>query len=184
MAWPPSPHWPHWPGSLLTATEASAATVNGIATIAPPGATTALLSGGSTTQFTVSLPSLAACSRDTATGGYHVYSYLIHKGAVLSSVTFNGFPSSGFGLVDTTGTYYGAANTAATTGQIIAIPNDFEWAPLVTSDGGSVPLSQLLYTGSGTSATGIWETGLICANSSGTVVDNWNSEVSFAAKAI
>jgi hypothetical protein len=170
-------------GITAVAGPASAVTVNGIATIAAPGATTALLSGGSTAQFTVALPNQAACSGDTATGGYHVYSYLIHKGASLSSVTFNGFPSAGFGLVDTTGTYYGAANTAATTGQIIAVPNDFEWAPLVTSDGGSVTLSQLLYTGSGTSATGIWETGLVCANSSGAVVDNWNSEVSFAAKA-
>ena len=168
---------------VATATPASAATVNGIATMASPGTTTALTSGSSTDQFTVSLPNQAACSGDTATGGYHVYSYMVPKGTALSTLTFNSFPSNGVGLVDTTGTYYGAANTAAVTGQIIAIPNDFEWGPLVVSGGGSVALSQLLYTGSGTTASGIWEVGLACANRSGTPIDNWSSEVTFNANA-
>jgi len=165
----------------IAATPASAATVNGIATIASPGTTTPLTSGTSTTQFTASLPAQAACSGDTATNGYHVFSYLVHKGTALSGVTFTTFPSSGYGFVDTSGTYYGPANTAIGTGQIVSIPNNFEWGPLVSTDG--VALSTFLYTGSGSSASGIWEAGLVCANTSGAVVDNWNTEVTFAAHA-
>ena len=117
---------------VVTATPASAATVNGIATIADPGTTTPLLSGGSATQFTVSLPAQAACSGDTANDGYHVYSYLLPKGTDLSTVTFQVGPSAGLGLFDPTGTYYGPVNTAIGTGQIIGIPNNFEWAPMIT----------------------------------------------------
>jgi len=166
---------------VVTAAPASAATVNGIATIASPGTTTPLNSGGSTTQFTVSLPSQAACSGDTATHGYHVYSYLIRDGKALSGVTFINFPSSGYGFVDSLGTYYGPANTAIGTGQIINIPNNLEWGPLVSAD--AVPLSTLLYTGSGASASGIWDAGLVCTNTTGAVVDNWNTDVTFVAHA-
>ena len=126
---------------LGAAGTAGASTIDGTATVSSPGTTTALASGGSTTQFTVTLPAQASCDGDTATGGYHVYSYLVPKGTALSSVTFNSFPSTGYGLVDAIGTYYGPVNTAVTTGQIIGIPNDFEWGPLVTTDGGSVPLT-------------------------------------------
>jgi hypothetical protein len=90
---------------------------------------TALTSGGSTTQFTLGLPAGAACTGDTATGGYHIYSYLVPLGTALSSVTFIQHPSSGFGLFDSTGSYYGPVNTAIGTGQIVGIPNDFEWGP-------------------------------------------------------
>jgi len=166
--------------TAATAGPAGAATVNGIATVAVPGTTTALTSGGSTAQFTVALPSQAACSGDTATNGYHVYSYLVHQGTSLSGITFQSFPSSGYGLIDATGTYYGPVNTAIGTGQIVSIPNNFEWAPLVAADG--VPLSTLLYTGSGSTASGVWEAGLVCANTSGVPVDNWNTEITFNAK--
>jgi hypothetical protein len=161
-----------------TASTASAATLNGVATIASPGTTTPLTQGGSADTFTVSLPAQAACSGDTATGGYHVYSYLVPAGTNLSTVTFNGHPSSGYGLYESTGKYYGAINTAVTTGQIIGIPNDFAWAPLVTHAG--VSLSTLLYTGSGSSASGVWETGLACATSAGVVSDNWNTQITFS----
>jgi hypothetical protein len=164
---------------LASAGPASASTVNGTATIALPGTTTPLTSGASTAPFTVALPAQAACDGDTATGGYHIYSYLVQKGTNLSAVTFVGFPSVGFGLVDNTGTYYGAVNTAIGTGQIVGIPNNFQWAPLVSAAG--VPLSQLLYTGSGSTASGIWETGLACANTAGALADNWNEEITFSA---
>ncbi len=163
----------------VATTPAGASTLNGVATIAQPGTTTPLTSGGSATKFTVSLPAQAACTGDTASAGYHVYSYLVPQGTAVTSVTFVSLPSTGYGLVEPTGTYYGPVNTAIGTGQIVSIPNDFEWGPLVSDD--SVPLSTLLYTGSGPSATGIWETGLVCANSSGTVTDYWNTQVTFAA---
>ena len=39
-----------------------------------------LASGASDALFTVTLPTGAACSGDTSTGGYHVYSYLVPHG--------------------------------------------------------------------------------------------------------
>ena len=83
--------------------------------------------------------------------------------------------------MDNTGTYYGPANTAIGTGQVVSIPNNFQWAPLVSADG--VTLSQLLYSGSGKKATGVWEAGFVCANSAGALADNWNIEVTFKAGA-
>ena len=165
-------------GLALAPTVADASTLGGTATIAQPGTSTALPSGGSTTQFTVSLPTQAKCTGDTATDGYHVYSYLVHKGTALSGVTFVNLPSAGYGIVDSLGTYYGPVNTAVNTGQIIQIPNDFEWGPLVATDGGSVSLAQLLYTGG---TTGVWEAGIVCADTHGAVSDNWNTEVTFTA---
>jgi hypothetical protein len=174
---------------LFLGSPASAATVNGVATIAAPGSVPPiqpLLSGGSTTQFTVALPANANCSGDTASGGYHVYSYLVPKGTDVTTLDFAGSapPSQSFGFVNDIGTYYGPVNTAVKTGtnpgQIIGIPNDFEWAPLVTDD--NVTVSTL--TTSGTTP-GTWEAGLLCANSNstpaGAVTDNWNTEVTFTA---
>ncbi len=155
---------------------AGAATLNGIATIVNPATEAILSSGGSTTPFTVNLPANAACSGDTASDGYHVYSYLVPMGTAVTSVTFINEPSTGYGLVNNVGSYYGAANTAIGTGQIVSIPTNFEWGPLVSRDG--VALSSLLYT---SDTSGIWEGGLVCANSSGVVTDNWNTEITFTA---
>jgi hypothetical protein len=162
---------------LVAATSgtASASTLNGVATIESASGT-ALTSGGSTTQFTLGLPAGAACTGDTATGGYHIYSYLVPLGTALSSVTFIQHPSSGFGLFDSTGSYYGPVNTAIGTGQIVGIPNDFEWGPYIAANPSA--LSTLLYSAND---SGAWEGGLVCANKSGVVTDNWNTEIDFAA---
>jgi hypothetical protein len=167
---------------VATAVPASASTVNGIATIASPGTTTELASGGSTSQFTVALPSGAACDGDTATGGYRVYSYLLPLATALSSVTFVRHPSTGLGLFSPTGTYFGPVNTAIGTGEVPSLPNNFEWGPIIADN--YVPLTGtggLLYSGSGSSASGIWNAGIVCANTSGVPVDNWNTEVTFLA---
>jgi hypothetical protein len=164
--------------ALAVVGPASAATLNGVATIDTPNGLASLGSGASTTPFTVALPANAGCSGDTASNGYHVYSYLVPQGTSVAGATFVEYPSTGYGFVDNTGLYYGPANTAIGTGQIISIPNDLQWAPLVTAD--SVPLGTLLYT-SGTS--GVWEAGLVCANTHGAVTDNWNTEVTFTANA-
>jgi hypothetical protein len=165
--------------AVVEVTPASASTLNAVATIANSDTLAPLYSGGSTTQFTVTLPANAACSGDTATDGYHVYSYLVPKGTDLSTVTFIGTPSTGYGFVNNVGVYYGAANTAIGTGQIVSIPADFEWGPLVSVD--DVPLDTLLYSDSNTS--GVWEAGIACANSEGALSDNWNTEVTFDAHA-
>jgi hypothetical protein len=161
---------------LLTSGSASASTLGGVATISVPDGTAPMTSGASTDPFTVDLPANAACTGDTATDGYHVFSYMVPQGTDVSSLTFTEVPSTGFGFVNNIGTYYGAANTAANTGQIISIPNNFEFGPLVSDDG--VSLSTFLYSGG---TTGVWEAGLACANSSGALTDNWNTEVTFTA---
>jgi hypothetical protein len=159
---------------FLFAGLAQASTLNGVATVADPGTTTALTSGGSDTQFTLVLPAGAACSGDTATGGYHIYSYLIPEGTALSSVTFNQHPSTGLGLFDETGSYYGPVNTAVQTGQVPTLPNDFEWGAFIAAHPSD--LATLLYTG-GTS--GVWEGGIACATTAGVVSDNWNTQFTF-----
>jgi hypothetical protein len=162
---------------LLTSSSASASTLGGVATISIPDGTAPMTSGGSTDPFTVDLPANAACTGDTATDGYHVFSYMVPTGTDVSSITFTEVPSTGFGFVNNIGTYYGAANTAANTGQIISIPINFEFGPLVSDDG--VSLSTFLYSSGNT--TGVWEAGLACANSAGALTDNWNTEVTFTA---
>jgi hypothetical protein len=153
---------------------AYASTLNGTATIADP-TDSPLASGGSATSFTVTLPAQAACTGDTASSGYHVFSYLVPQGTSPTAVSFtSGDPSTGYGFFSSIGTYYGPANTATTTGQIIGIP-DFEWGPAVENYS---LLSTLLYNG-GTS--GVWEAGIACANSSGVVTDYWNTEITFTA---
>ncbi len=154
-------------------TPASAATLAATATITDPSLGP-LASGGSATPFSVLLPANAACSGDTATDGYHVYSYLVEKGTDITGITFTTHPSTGFGLVNNVGVYYGPVNTAINTGEIVSIPTNFAWAPLL-SDGAT--LSGLLYSGS----TGVWEAGLACAKSSGVLSDYWNTEVTFTA---
>jgi LPXTG-motif cell wall-anchored protein len=173
---------------------ASASTLNGTATL--ENGTTPLTSGpyASTQQFTVALPSGASCTGDTAHDSTHEYSYLVPQGTNLSTVTYTNLPSVGLGLVSNSGTYFasGGANTAASAntsppypGLIIGIPLNFEFAPLITDhyltsltgSGG------LLYTGTEPSASGVWEAGIACVNSTGTVTDNWNTEVTFSYSA-
>ncbi len=159
---------------VLFAGLAQASTLNGVATVASPGTTTALTSGASDTQFTIVLPAGAACSGDTANGGYHIYSYLVPAGTALSTVTFNQHPSTGLGLFDETGSYYGPVNTAVNTGQVPTLPNDFEWGAFIAAHPSD--LATLLYTG-GTS--GVWEGGIACATTAGVVSDNWNTQFTF-----
>ncbi len=161
---------------LLLAPPAAASAVSGTATIAAPGttATGVLTSGGSSTPFTVALPADASCPADTAHHGYHVYSYLVPEGTDLAAVRFVDFPSEGYGL-DASGRYYGAVNTALRTGQIIGIPNDFEWGTLISSVG----LSTLV----GGSSHGVWEAGIACATTHGVLARSWNTQVTFTANA-
>ncbi len=153
----------------------SASTLNGVATTAVPDGLSFLGSGGSDTQFALSLPSGAACSGDTAHDGYTVWSYLVQPSATIGVTTFSEAqgPSQGYGLFDSTGTYVGPLNTATNTGQITQVP-DFEWGPAVS---GNSLLSALLYSGT----SGVWEGGLACTNSSGVVTDNWNVQFTFTA---
>jgi hypothetical protein len=148
----------------------------GVATIANPGTGAALPSGGSATTFTVTLPSGAACPGDSI-AGYKVFSYLVHEGTDPATVAFGtGFPSVGYGFVDNTSTYYGNVNTALTTGQVPTLPTNFKWSALVQSGGGSLPLSEVLYSGT----TGSWVAGIACVKD-GAVTNHWTTPVTFTA---
>ena len=78
--------------------------------------------------------------------------------------------------MDNAGKYYGAVNTAENTGEIIGIPNDFEWGPLVKAGGGSLHISKLV----GGTNHGVWEAGIACADSHGVLVAHWNTQVTFS----
>jgi hypothetical protein len=159
--------------AFLASDPASAATLGATATITDPTTNTPLTSGGSQTPFTLDLPPSAACSGDTASDGYHVFSYLLAQGTAVTSDTFvGGFPSEGLGLFDPTG-YYGSADTAVTTGQVVDIPTNFEFYYLLTHGQTASSID------GGSSET--WQAGLACANSSGTVTDYWITPVTFTA---
>jgi hypothetical protein len=165
--------------AVVDITSASASTVNGVATTANPNSLAYMASGGSNTQYTLTLPANAACDGDTASHGYHVWSYLVEKGTNIANLTFSEAnsplpPSAGYGIFDVAAEYYGPANTASITGQIIGIPNDFDWGVITADDPSLVPA--LLYNGGN---SGVWEAGLACANSAGALTDNWNTEVTF-----
>ena len=67
-------------------------------------------------------------------------------------------------------------NTAATTGEIIGIPGNLQFAPLLSR---GATLDDLLYSDGNTS--GVWEGGIACANTNGVVTDYWQTEITFNA---
>ncbi len=162
-------------------TPASASTLDGLATLVNPSTSGPVDSGGSATDFTVALApngtTPAACDGDTASDGYHVFSYLVPQGTSPTSESFtSGFPSIDYGLVTDSGQYYGKVNTGIGTGQVLSPPNNLQFAELLSK---GVTLDTLLYSGGNTS--GIWEAGIACANTSGAVTDYWNVQVTFTA---
>ena len=162
-------------------TPAAASTLDGLATLASGNGLQPLDSGGSADDFTVALAPNgtvpAACSGDTASHGYHVYSYLVPQGTSPTSESFaTGFPSIDYGLVTDSGQNYEKVNTGIGTGQVLSPPNNLQFAELLSK---GVTLDDLLYSDGNTS--GIWEAGIACANSTGAVTDYWNVEVTFTA---
>jgi len=157
---------------LLLTVGASAATLNGVATVETPQDGTLTGSQASNTEFTVVLPASAACSGDTASGGYHVYTFLDPATTSVTSISFVGHPATGEGLYNNTGAYQGPFNTAPVTGQITTLPIDFEFGPAIASD---KLLSTVLAGG------GVFDAGVVCANSSGTVTDFWSTQITFTA---
>ena len=163
-------------GSMILAFEHTAAaatpTYSGAATIADGSSDATELSGGSASLFTFNLPAQAACPGDTTTGGYLVDTYLVPEATIVSSLSFSGgFPSVGYALYDSSNNKaWAAENTATGTGQIISIPNSFEFGAQV---GHSKPtLTNLLAN------SGVWEAGIAC-ELNGALTDYWNTEVTF-----
>lgn len=117
--------------SILNPSAALAAGVSaGPGQVVNPVGGAPLNSGGSATDFTIKLPTGAACAGDSADGGYRVSSYMVPSTVDPSTLTFDaaGPVGSGFKpLYDTTGSPYvvqqtAAADTAGGPGPIIGIP--------------------------------------------------------------
>ncbi len=154
---------------LLSVPATASAATAGTATIIQPSTGAPLDGGGSGTAYGVSLPSGASCPGDTATKGYHVYSYLIPQGHNPTEVSFKKeFPSRWYGYISY-GAYFGAINTAEGTGQVMTLP-PFSWTRY------SSFLGELFPNGS-TKAT--WEGGIVCANPEGVTTDYWNTQIVF-----
>jgi hypothetical protein len=95
-----------------------------------------LNSGGSQTIFSVSLPTGAACSKDSANGRYYVYGYIVPSATYPGALTWdsngpvlplNPPDNDTHTLYDTTGSPWVGQNTAINTGQVPQPPN-FNWA--------------------------------------------------------
>jgi hypothetical protein len=171
------------------APSASASTLNGSAILKNKGTPLDTGEYPSRQSFTVVLPPGASCTRHKAHDFTHVYSYLVPQGTNLSNVTFTSLPSVGLGLVDKSGRYFAerdahSAPSGDTSrhhpGEIIGIPTNLEFAPLITDNYTRLTgTSGLLYTGTEPSASGVWEAGIACVNRAGTVTESWNTEVTF-----
>lgn len=173
------------------ATLAAAAVPSAQVTIINPQAQNQpFYSGGSTTQFGMSLPdtqgglqgqsSAAFCANYSQSNPQELDSYLVPEGTDPSTLTFSGAgPSNGKGLFEATDSYYGFKPTNSTTGQLPALPSDFEWEPSVT--GSSLTVPQL----TGGPNAGVWDAGLACVDEQGAdqgdVTTLWNFQVTFAA---
>ncbi len=150
---------------------AGAVTV-GSEVIVTPGTTKPLTSGGSRTPFGVVLPPGAACPGDTAHDGYLVYSYLVPADVSPTDVSFKrGIPSRWYGYISA-GSYFGAVNTAESTGQVVGMPYDFVWTRLTPAE--------LFPTGA---RRATWNGGIACADTHGVVTNYWNSRIVFTADA-
>jgi hypothetical protein len=154
-------------------TPASASTLDGTATVENTGGTPYATGApiGSTTEYTIGLPADAACDGDTASDGYHVYTYLVPQGTDVDNLTIvAGHPSTGYGIYNNSGTYQGPINTAPSTGYVQTLPINLEWGDWAEAHHEVTTL---------TAGTGVWEAGVLCANSSGVVTDYWNTELTF-----
>jgi hypothetical protein len=150
---------------VSTSKPADAGPLSGPVLITQPGTLTPLTGGGSGTEFSVALPAGASCPGDTMHDGYLVYSYLVPKGVAPTAVNFKtGVPDRYYGFI-AEGAYFGAVNTAATTGEIIGLPPAFAISRWRSSE---------LLTKGATSAT--WDGGIACATSAGVVTNYWNTE--------
>ncbi len=82
-----------------------------------------------------------------------------------------GIPDRWYGYI-ASGAYFGAINTAQSSGQVTSLPYEFVWTRLTPTD---------LFPTGAHSAT--WNGGIACADTHGVVTDYWNSRIVFTADA-
>jgi hypothetical protein len=138
-------------------------------------------SGASNTQFQLTLPGTAECSGDTASAGYHLYSYVVPSSVNPQTLNFAGGAANvGAALIGEDGTPYEAVATGAVTGVVTQLPF-FNWDPYVGDFGSGDDLF-----------AGVWNVGVACANTAGQIdipgstgnnggFNFWNYQVTFAA---
>jgi hypothetical protein len=154
--------------SVFGASAAFAAPRAGDAVITTPTGTT-LNTGAQNTPWTIKLPPAAACTGNTATGGYHVFGFVAPAGTDPGTLTFDALGPSApaLPLFDQAGTQYGPANTAVSPpGQITQIPV-FDWMKFTSAD--------LPTTGNP------YRVGIACANNVGAGDKYWDVAVTFTS---
>jgi hypothetical protein len=161
--------------TMAGAGAAGAATIDGSATITDPSLAALSYPAASSTLFAISTPAGAACTGNTAGDGTKVYSYLVPYGTNVQNLTISaGHVSTGFAIFDYTGTPIESLQVASNN-SVPTLSNQLDWEPFVTS----TVLSSLLTGSAG--HTGVWEAGILCANSTSHVTDYWNTEITFSA---
>jgi hypothetical protein len=131
-------------------------------------------SGGSGTPFTITLPGTAKCSGDTATGGFHVNSYVVPSSVDPTTLNFaTGQANQGQALIDTGGVPYNAEATGVASGVVLTLPQ-FSWIPYLNDFGTGFDLFP-----------GTWNVGIACSTPTGAVDGNnfWNYQLNFSAAA-
>lgn len=171
-----------WPWRVLTLTALTGLVVTGMWAHSSSRASAADMTaisvdhGDQDTSFNLILPSGAACSQDTATGHYQLFSYLVDTAKVPASSipTLNfssGAPNQGLTLFDTGGTGYEQKATFPVNGGV-PTPPTFSWSQYNGDFGPSMDLYP-----------GTFNAGIACATDKGVVDgDNfWNIQITFAA---
>lgn len=173
-----------WGVSFSGVTQAAAAIDGGSSRVVTPsdgsgGAGQPLASGASATPFSLLLPAGAACTGDSALGGYRVQSYIVPESVAPASLTFDsaGPMPSGLGasfrqpLFESTGSGYVNAQTANATvtggpGPVVNIPA-FKLGPPDVFVPGDIP-------------AGTYNVGIACTKgpASATQIDKfWNTQM-------
>lgn len=152
---------------LLAAAPAGAFPASGRAAVTAPDEATPLGHGGSSTLFSVVVPTSAHCAGDSARDGYRLFSFLVPHGQSPRQVSFlTTVPSKWYGLY--TETEYYAANLDPGTGQLMTPPSDLTFARLSAA---------LLIPEGASSAT--WDGGYACVDEHFHVQNYWSAGFRF-----
>jgi hypothetical protein len=135
---------------------------------------------GSNTDFEILLPPGAACSGDTATDGYLVFSYVADNALIPDpgTITYNSAgpeQADAYPLIDTGGDTYGPQNTVAGTGAVPEPIPTFNWNQYaaVGAWGSSPAAGTPLYPGT-------FNVGISCEKN-GPADNYWNTQIVFTA---
>jgi hypothetical protein len=184
--------------STVGSSAASASTLGGTATIENITLSAALSGPQASTQpFGISLPAGAACDSDTETVVSYMVPQSVYPSLVAQDTFSGGDPGIGLGYFNvgsagagvSPGSLLAPQPTTAGTGQIGSnVDGPFQWGPAAIPEDGIAVTGSFLppYNGAliptGRSSQ-VWESGLACINTSGTITDYWNAAITFTTSA-